>query len=245
MSALIQANDLSFFRQNRQVLDHISLTIEPNSITTLIGPNGAGKSTLIKILMGIQKPDSGTVTSKSDLRIGYMPQRLHIDDSLPMSVLRLLSLPHPIDHEKACQALAMTGVDHLINAPVQKLSGGEFQRVLLARALVREPDVLVLDEPVQGVDFTGEAELYQLIENLQEQTGCAVLMVSHDLHIVLAKSDQVICLNHHVCCSGTPDTVQHHPEFIQLFGQHAPSIGFYTHKHDHDHSLDEQGHQHG
>lgn len=245
MTALIQAQDLHFNRQNRQVLDGISLTIDADSITTLIGPNGAGKSTLIKILMGIEKPDSGKITIKPDLRIGYMPQRLVVDDSLPISVDRLLSLPRPINNELVMDALAMTGVAHLIKAPVQRLSGGEFQRVLLARALVNKPDLLVLDEPVQGVDFTGEAELYQLIEDLQDQTGCSVLMVSHDLHIVLAKSDQVICLNHHVCCSGTPDSVQESPEFRQLFGTQAPAIGFYSHNHDHDHDLHEQGHSHG
>ena len=151
----------------------------------------------------------------------------------------------PISQQQAEAALQKTGVKHLLHAPVQRLSGGEFQRVLLARALVHEPDLLVLDEPVQGVDFTGEAQLYQLISDIKEQTGCSVLMVSHDLHIVMAQTDQVICLNHHVCCSGAPETVSHHPDFVHLFGRESATIGLYTHSHDHDHDLNDQGHTHG
>lgn len=245
MVPVLSAKDIQFSRQDRKILNSVSIDLKPGSIITLIGPNGAGKSTFVKILLGIEKPDSGEITRKPGLRVGYMPQKIHIDESMPLTVKRLLGLPLPVSHQEISDALELTGVGYLIDQQVHRLSGGEFQRVLLARALVRKPDLLVLDEPVQGVDFTGEIELYELIQQLRNTLGCAILMVSHDLHIVMAKTDEVICLNHHVCCSGTPETVKGHPEFQQLFGTSHPALGLYTHHHNHEHSLGDQGHSHG
>lgn len=245
MVPVITAHNIHFSRQGRHVLSGVSLELKQGSIVTLIGPNGAGKSTFVKILLGIEQADSGEIVSKPGLRVGYMPQKMHVDESMPLTVKKLLCLPHPVSDIDIDTALALTGVSYLKDHQVQKLSGGEFQRVLLARAVVRKPDLLVLDEPVQGVDYTGEIELYEVIHQLRKTIGCAILMVSHDLHIVMAKTDEVICLNHHVCCSGTPDLVKDHPEFKQLFGANHAAIGLYTHNHNHEHSLDDQGHTHG
>ena len=240
MITLIQADGIAFSRQGKQILENVHVSLEKGSLVTLIGPNGAGKSTLVKILLGIEPPDQGEIRRKPELKIGYMPQKLHIDNTLPLTVSRFLSLPTRQSRSQIEKVLAMTGVAHLIDRYVQKLSGGELQRVLLSRALINEPDLLVLDEPVQGVDFTGEIALYELIQRIRDELGCGILMVSHDLHIVMAKTDQVLCLNHHLCCSGEPETVSQHPEFKQLFGHHS-SIGVYTHHHDHHHHLSDQG----
>ncbi|WP_428240444.1 zinc ABC transporter ATP-binding protein ZnuC [Gynuella sp.] len=240
MTTLIKASGLGFSRQGKQILENIHVTLEKSSLVTLIGPNGAGKSTLVKILLGILSPDSGQIERSPGLKIGYMPQKLHIDNTMPLTVSRFLSLPQKQSVQRIEQVLSMTGVVHLANQYVQKLSGGEMQRVLLSRALINNPDLLVLDEPVQGVDFTGEVALYELIQRIRDELGCGILMVSHDLHIVMAKTDQVLCLNRHLCCSGEPETVSQHPEFRQLFGHHS-SIGIYTHHHDHHHHLSEQG----
>jgi len=245
MSPVILAQDIYFTREGRKILTSVSMELMPGSILTLIGPNGAGKSTLVKILLGIEQPDSGTIKRKDGLTVGYMPQRISIDESMPMSVSRFLAIPNRISRDEAINALSLTGVVHLIDHQIHRLSGGEFQRVLLARALVLKPELLVLDEPVQGVDFTGEIELYELIHKVRNQLGCAIIMVSHDLHIVMANTDEVICLNHHVCCSGTPETVKGHPEFLELFGTINPAISLYTHNHNHQHGLDDQGHTHG
>jgi len=245
MTPVLTAQNIHFSRQGRQVLEGVSLQLVPGTIVTLIGPNGAGKSTFVKILLGIEKPDSGQVTRQSGLEVGYMPQKIHVDESMPLTVKKLLCLPHPVSNEEVDTALALTGVSYLRDQQVQKLSGGEFQRVLLARAVVRKPDLLVLDEPVQGVDYTGEIALYEVIHQLRKTLGCAILMVSHDLHIVMAKTDEVICLNRHVCCSGTPESVKDHPEFQQLFGANQAALGLYTHHHNHEHRLDDQGHSHG
>lgn len=229
----------------RPVLDQVSLTVMPGHITTLIGPNGAGKTSLVKIALGLQKPDVGEVVRKPGLRIGYMPQKLQLDASLPLSVRAFLGLAGRYSDPELLAALTETGVKELLHAPLATLSGGELQRVMLARALLREPELLVLDEPVQGVDVAGQSELYRLIAGLRLRYGCGVLMVSHDLHLVMAATDEVICLDRHVCCSGHPDTVSQHPAYLELFGHAvADNLAVYTHHHDHVHRCEEPGHHH-
>lgn len=225
----------------REVLHNVSLAVRPGRVVTLIGPNGAGKSTLVRVLLGLTQPTHGSVERRADLRIGYMPQSLTIDRDLPMTVRRFLQLSGVRDAAILERTLDEVGAIYTIGQPVQVLSGGEFQRVLLARALLRNPDLLVLDEPVRSVDVTGQAELYDLIGKLRQTHHCGVLMVSHDLHLVMAATDEVICLNQHVCCAGTPESVGRHPEYFAMFGPMiAPSLAVYTHAHDHAH--DAAGH---
>ncbi|MFQ3283069.1 MAG: zinc transport system ATP-binding protein, partial [Reinekea sp.] len=239
---LLQAENICLQINGQTILDNVNVTVSAGEIVTIVGPNGAGKSSLIKTLIGIQKPTSGKIHRSNGLRIGYMPQKLSIDESLPLDVYRLMTLTQTATLEDASAALDRTGVAHLIHRRVQKLSGGEFQRVMLARALLAKPDILVLDEPAQGVDFNGEVALYELIQALRTELGCAVVMVSHDLHIVMAATDEVICLNKHICCSGHPESVSQHPEFTQLFGKKfAPALAVYTHEHDHTHDLSDCG----
>ena len=232
---LIKAQHLSLSRRHKQVLDKVSLTLMPNQIMTLIGPNGCGKSTLLKVLLGLVKADSGNVAQRSGLRIGYMPQRLTLDPRLPLTVDGFLKLAKGAGQKQIDQWLTRLEINTIRSQDVQSLSGGEWQRVLLARALLVKPDVLMLDEPVQGVDVQGQLALYRLIPELRDELGCAVLMVSHDLHLVMAATDEVVCLNGHVCCSGHPDTIALHPAYQQLFGQ---PLAHYTHHHDHQHCLD-------
>ncbi|MCH8551630.1 MAG: zinc ABC transporter ATP-binding protein ZnuC [Natronospirillum sp.] len=239
---LARLAEVTLNKGQRAVLDRISLQIMPRQIVTIVGPNGAGKSTLLRALLGLESPDSGQVWRQPGLTIGYMPQRLPLNQLFPVSVGRFMRLQGKPARAAVEDALAMTGVVHLTDRPLAGLSGGELQRVLLARAIVQKPDLLVLDEPVQGVDFMGEAALYRLIHSLKETLDCSVLMVSHDLHVVMAATDQVICLNHHVCCQGAPETVESHPEFVQIFGQRdAATLGVYHHHHTHHHDLSEQG----
>lgn len=235
--ALIKLEGISVSLSGQPVLQHVQLALRSGEIVTLIGPNGAGKTTLVRTVLGLLKPDSGTVRRKPRLRIGYMPQKLHVDATLPLSVLRFLRLVPGVDRAAALAALEEVGAPQVIDSPLQGISGGELQRVLLARALLREPELLVLDEPVQGVDVAGQAELYRLISLLRDRHGCGVLMVSHDLHLVMSATDQVICLNRHVCCSGHPEQVSNDPAFIELFGQDAKSLAIYHHHHDHSHDL--------
>jgi zinc transport system ATP-binding protein len=224
---------------NRQpVLHNISLRLQTDCITTLIGPNGAGKTTLVRLVLGLIKPSSGTVWRKPQLRIGYMPQKLHIDRTLPLSVERFLNLPKRVDPARMLRALEDVGTPHLLKHSIHNLSGGETQRVLLARALLRDPELLVLDEPVQGVDLNGQLELYKLIAAIRQQRRCGVLMVSHDLHLVMASTDQVVCLNHHICCSGHPEQVSNDPSFLELFGRAQASVlALYHHHHGHRHDV--------
>ena len=216
----------------------IDLEIRPEEILTVIGPNGGGKTTLLKIVLGLLKPDSGTVTVKAGLRIGYVPQKIALDATLPMTVRRLMTLTHRHATADLIQALSETGVEHLLDADAATLSGGEFQRVLIARALLARPDLLVLDEPVQGVDFTGEVALYEKIAGIRARHRCAVLLVSHDLHVVMAASDRVVCINSHICCAGVPSEVVEAPEYLRLFGPRAQgTVALYSHHHDHTHDL--------
>jgi len=240
--AILAARDISLEIGGRPILDHVNLAVRANEIVTVIGPNGAGKSTLVRCLLGLQPLTSGHVARKPGLRVGYVPQRFPLTPNVPLDVERLLSLTLRPTEEEIATVLAETGVAHLGGARVAQLSGGELQRVLLARALLRKPELLVLDEPVQAVDFMGEARMYELIAGVRRRHGCGILMVSHDLHMVMAESDHVVCLNGHVCCEGGPTKVQQDPEFARLFGPAAARmIAAYTHHHDHDH----EGHRHG
>jgi len=237
---LLEVSAVDLILGKRLLLENVNLKIGPGEILTVIGPNGAGKTTLIRVALGLQKPTTGTVKRQSGLSIGYMPQRLHLDPTLPLTVKRFMALACQNDLSKISSLLSEVGAAHVIDSAVQTLSGGELQRVLLARALVREPELLVLDEPVQGVDVHGQVELYQLISRIRNQRGCAVLMVSHDLHLVMAATDQVLCLNRHICCSGSPESVTNDPAFVELFGTAAvQSMAVYVHdkNHHHDHCV--------
>lgn len=232
---LIVARQLSVRRGGRTILQGADLTLEQGKIVTLIGPNGAGKTTLVRCVLGLIQPDEGVLTRRQGVRVGYMPQRLNIDPSLPLSVSRFLTLGGKprIDME---EVLALTGTERLTDASMAHLSGGETQRVLLARALLRDPNLLVLDEPVQGVDVTGQEALYGLINDIRRQRECGVLLVSHDLHLVMATTDTVICLNQHVCCHGHPEQITNDPAYLALFGKNArPLVAPYAHHHDHRH----------
>jgi zinc transport system ATP-binding protein len=246
-NTLITLNKVNKAFAERPVLQNISMQLMQGEITTLIGPNGAGKSTLVRLILGLIKPDSGSVTPAPQLNIGYMPQKINIDPSLPISTCRFLQLANT-SHKACHEALEMVGISHLSKSPIQTLSGGELQRALLARAILRKPNFLVLDEPVQGVDITGQNALYKMISELSKSLNCGVLMVSHDLHLVMSSTDKVICLNQHICCQGRPEQVTQDPAYIDIFGQ---TTAIYSHHHNHQHSihgevLDDQGvHQHG
>lgn len=237
---VLVADAISLVRQHKVVLDRVSLSLQQGQIMTLIGPNGCGKSTLIRVLLGLEQADSGQVLRHARLRIGFMPQRLALDARLPLTVEGFLLLAHGASKATVTQWLQRLQIEPLRNLSVHTLSGGEWQRVLLVRALLNRPQLLVLDEPVQGVDVQGQLALYELIPQLRDELGCAVLMVSHDLHLVMAATDEVVCLNGHVCCSGHPDQVTIDPAYLTLFGQQpvAPIIAPYTHHHDHQHCLD-------
>ncbi|OYR11624.1 ABC transporter family protein [Brucella grignonensis] len=241
---MIDLKGAGVYRDGRWLVRNVDLTIHRGEIVTLIGPNGAGKSTTAKMALHILKPDEGEVYHIKGLRIGYVPQKINIDRTMPLSVERLMTLTGPLPKADIVRALDAVGITHLLKAEITNLSGGEFQRALMARALARKPDIMVLDEPVQGVDFSGEAALYELIAKLRDDTGCGVLLISHDLHLVMAATDRVICLNGHVCCSGTPRDVTASPEYLRLFGSRAADplavgpLAVYEHHHDHTHLPD-------
>ena len=236
-NTLIKANQVDVIIDGRQILDKVSLSLEAGHIISLIGPNGAGKTTLTKTLLGLQKPSSGIIEKKRGLRIGYLPQKLNIDPNLPMSVGKFLSLANR-NKSQINKALEEAGASNLQSDNLSGISGGELQRVLLARALLRKPQLLVLDEPAQGVDIAGQEELYQTIANIRDSHGCSVLLISHDLHLVMAKTDSVICLNRHVCCQGHPEQISTDPAYLNLFGESRPAaLALYTHQHDHNHDI--------
>ena len=235
---LISAHGVYLARGGRPILEGIDLDVAAGEIVTLIGPNGAGKTTLVRVMLGLEDPDRGLIERASAARVGYVPQRFEADRTIPMSVVRFLSLDRDVAMPDIAAALADVGAAHTASQQLYRLSGGELQRVLLARALLRQPNMLVLDEPASGVDYMGEAELYGLIGRLRDERGLAVLLVSHDLHVVMAASDRVVCLNRHVCCSGIPEAVARHPEVLRLFGEEAArAFAVYHHHHDHTHDL--------
>lgn len=245
--ALITAENLTIRLDGHEVLSNVSLKVQRAEIVTILGPNGSGKSTMLRALLGILRPVSGQVTRRAGLVIGYVPQKLAVDRTLPMTVRRFLSLPLRVSDADAAAALDRVGLPDVAGRQMADLSGGQFQRVLLARALLARPDLLILDEPTQGLDQPGEAAFYRLIEEVRQQTGVAVLMVSHDLHVVMAASDRVICLNGHVCCEGTPRVVSNAPEYRALFGlgtQGALALYQHVHDHSHDHGHDHAQHDH-
>jgi len=217
----------------------VDLNVRRGEIVTLIGPNGAGKSTTAKIALGLLAPDEGSAKRAPGLSVGYVPQKLSIDWTLPLTVARFMGLTNRVSGAEVAAALDMVGISHLAGSEVRHLSGGEFQRALLARAIARKPDLLVLDEPVQGVDFSGEIALYELISGIRTTLGCGILMISHDLHVVMASTDSVVCLNGHVCCQGTPHAVAESSEYRELFGgRAATALAVYEHAHDHTHLPD-------
>jgi len=235
-SILVKLNNTGFKQNDKWLVEGVSLTVEKGKIVTLIGPNGSGKSTTAKIALGIYKNIEGTVEKYTN-KVGYVPQKISIDWTLPLRVYDFMLLTEDIKDEAIDEALTLTGVMHLKNKNLGNLSGGEFQRVLIARAISKKPELLVLDEPVQGVDYTGEIALYELIKKISDTLNCGILLISHDLHTVMTATDHVVCLNGHVCCSGTPMDVARNNEYKTLFGEQASQIlSVYEHKHDHVHS---------
>ena len=225
---------------NKWLVREVSMSVSAGEIVTLIGPNGSGKSTTAKMALGIMKPSEGSVYRRENARVSYVPQRLSVDWTMPLRVNRFVSLTRFLEKKEIKIALSMTETEHLYDAEVRTLSGGEFQRVLLARAIAHSPQFLVLDEPVQGVDFNGEIALYKLIEKIRNELNCGIVLISHDLHVVMSSTDRVICLNGHVCCSGTPEVVATEPQFRSLFGDRAVNeLAFYKHHHDHEHLADQ------
>ena len=237
--SLLSVRNLGVQKDGRWLIRGVNLTVHRREIVTLIGPNGGGKTTTVKAMLGIVPMDEGQLIETGAVRIGYVPQHISIDDTLPINVSRFMNLTARHEPAQIEEALTLVGIDALIHSRVQTLSGGEFQRLLLARALIRKPDILILDEPVQNVDFAGEIALYELIHQIRDQLNCGILLISHDLNIVMAKTDTVVCLNGHVCCDGAPQRVASSPEYRELFGSRAAEVlAVYQHDHDHHHLPD-------
>ena len=228
---LVSLRGVSLSLGGAPVLADIDLSVAAGEIVTIIGPNGAGKTTLLRVALGLLRPDAGSVSREPGLRVGYMPQRLAVEPALPLTVRRFLGLAAPDAARRAGAALERVGAGRTLDTPVQSISGGEMQRVLLARALLREPDLLVLDEPTQGVDLGGLDELFALITGIRDERGCGVLMVSHDLHLVMSSTDRVVCLNRTICCTGAPLAVSSDPAYLRLFPARPPGLAMYTHRH--------------
>jgi zinc transport system ATP-binding protein len=241
---LVAAQGVSLAPGGTPILERVDLAVHAGELVSLIGPNGSGKTTLVRALLGLVKPDSGKVERRPGLRIGYVPQRLAIDRAMPLTAARFLALAPRGGEKERRAAMAELGIGHVAGRAVQDLSGGEFQRLLLARALLAEPELLVMDEPAQGIDVVGQAELYRWIADLRARRGCGVLLVSHDLHLVMAATDKVVCLNRHVCCTGHPEAVAQHPEYIALFGPASREFAVYAHRHDHVHDVAGHVHDH-
>jgi len=258
METYLKAHNICVSYGDQQVLKDVSLELKQSEIVTLIGPNGAGKTSLLRVLLGLLKPSQGYVERIDGLNIAYVPQKVNLRDALPLRVKDFLLLSEKRPDEELIDALDEVQVSHLMDKAVQDISGGELQRVLLARAILKDPNVLILDEPTKGVDIIGQQLLYSIIRNIRDKHRCSVLMVSHDLHLVMAATDKVICLNSHVCCTGHPDDVSEHPEYIKLFGSALDGLAVYSHHHDHEHNLhgdvitrdescgaNDHGHDHG
>ncbi len=247
---LVEVSGLEVRAKNRVLVTGIDLTVNAGEIVSVIGPNGAGKTTLIRAVLGLIPPTSGRVHIRPGTRIGYVPQSLTLNPNLPLSPRRFVGLSGAKMKGRRQAVLDEVGIGHVADSSIHDISGGELQRALLARALLSDPDLLVLDEPAQAVDITGQTELYALIEKIRNERGCGVLMVSHDLHLVMSATDKVVCINGHLCCAGRPDTVSQHPEYVALFGAEAArALALYHHHHDHTHDVDghvhdEHGHDH-
>ncbi len=240
---VVSASDLSVRLDGRLILEDVNVEISAGEIVTIVGPNGSGKSTFLRTLIGATPLASGTVVRPPKLRVGYVPQKLALDAALPMTVQRFLGLPKRIGETDAINALELAGVPDLRHRQMTDLSGGQFQRVLLARALLERPQLLLLDEATQGLDQPGAAAFYQRIEQVRQELGCAIVMVSHDLHVVMAASDRVLCLNGHICCEGSPQMVADAPEYRALFGSGTKgTMALYQHRHSHSH--DHHNHEH-
>ncbi|MBF9043708.1 ATP-binding cassette domain-containing protein [Rhodobacterales bacterium HKCCE4037] len=237
--SLIAVENLSVAYGAKTVLSHVDLHVDPGEIITIVGPNGSGKTSLLRAIIGAVQPAGGKIIRKPGLRLGYVPQKLHIDPTLPITVERFMRLTDRASRATCQAALEQAGVPDLLDRQMSRLSGGQFQRVLLARALLGKPDLLLLDEATQGLDQPGSAAFYQQIETVRAETGCAILMISHELHVVMSASDRVVCLNGHVCCQGTPAVVASAPEYRALFGTGTGgAFALYQHDHDHSHSHD-------
>ena len=235
---LVKLNNAGVYRDEKWLVKGISLEINKKEIVTLIGPNGSGKTTTGKLILDILQPDEGSV-SLNTKQIAYVPQKINIDWAIPLRVIDFMNITSKLDKSKIIQSLELTGVNHLIYKNLLNLSGGEFQRVMIARSIAKKPELLILDEPVQGVDFNGEIDLYNIIKNISANLNCGILLVSHDLHFVMSATDHVVCLNGHICCSGKPSSVIKDKAYIELFGEHrSKTLTYYQHDHDHTHASD-------
>ena len=235
---LVKIKNAGIFRSSKWLVRGVSLEVSQGQIVTLIGPNGSGKTTTAKIVLNILRPDEGYIISNTR-RVAYVPQKVNVDWTMPLRVFDFMKITGDLSETEMKENLRLTGVERLIYSELRNLSGGEFQRVLIARAIAKKPELLVLDEPVQGVDFNGEIALYNLIKQISDSLNCGILLISHDIHFVMSSTDHVICLNGHICCSGSPSSVAKNPSYIELFGEHtASTLSLYKHHHDHSHGAD-------
>ena len=235
---LVKLENAGVYKSSKWLVRGISLEINQGQIVTLIGPNGSGKTTTAKMILNILNTDEGLVKGNAN-KMAYVPQKINIDWTMPLRVIDFMKITSSLNNTQITESLVMTGVDKLLYNQIHSLSGGEFQRVLIARAIAKKPDLLVLDEPVQGVDFNGEIALYNLIKEISVNLNCGILLISHDMHFVMSTTDHVICLNGHICCSGSPSNVVKNPEYIKLFGEHnSETLSYYQHQHDHSHNHD-------
>jgi len=237
-NSLVKLENAGVYRSSKWLVRGISFEINKGQIVTLIGPNGSGKTTTAKMILNILDTDEGMATSNTS-KMAYVPQKINIDWTMPLRVIDFMKITNNLNNTQITDSLTMTGVDKLLYNQIHSLSGGEFQRVLIARAIAKKPELLVLDEPVQGVDFKGEIALYNLIKKISTTLNCGILLISHDMHFVMSTTDHVICLNGHICCSGNPSSVVKNPEYIKLFGEHnSETLSYYQHQHDHSHNND-------
>jgi zinc transport system ATP-binding protein len=235
---LVKLENAGVQRMSKWLVKEISFEISQGQIVTLIGPNGSGKTTTAKMILNIMNADEGQITRNTD-KMAYVPQKINIDWTMPLRVIDFMKITNNLNNNQVIESLTTTGVDKLLYNQIHNLSGGEFQRVLIARAIAKKPDLLVLDEPVQGVDYNGEIALYNLIKKISVNLNCGILLISHDMHFVMSTTDHVVCLNGHICCSGTPSSVVKNPEYIKLFGEHnSETLSYYQHHHDHSHDND-------
>ena len=235
---LVKLENAGVQRMSKWLVKGISFEISQGQIVTLIGPNGSGKTTTAKMILNIMNTDEGQITRNTD-KMAYVPQKINIDWTMPLRVIDFMKITNNLNDNQVVESLTTTGVDKLLYNQIHNLSGGEFQRVLIARAIAKKPDLLVLDEPVQGVDYNGEIALYNLIKKISVNLNCGILLISHDMHFVMSTTDHVVCLNGHICCSGTPSSVVKNPEYIKLFGEHnSETLSYYQHHHDHSHDND-------